>query len=136
MKYTGWCQNDFNGQGYRRRQVRQRAEDPKQRGDLVFEWKEAAVRPHGRVPLAVDEVVQRAGGDVLHRQVERLARRRLVDDHAVELRGGACRWDELIMPSLSSDDRQCSDLLYEVHRSHGWKVHRNHRNGAPWHALS
>jgi hypothetical protein len=21
---------------------------------------------------------------------------------------------------------QCSDLLYEVHRSHRWKVHRNH----------
>jgi hypothetical protein len=25
-------------------------------------------------------------------------------------------------------DEQCSDLLYEVHRSHRWKVHRNHRN--------
>ena len=28
---------------------------------------------------------------------------------------------------------QCSDLLYEVHRSHRWKVHRNHGNGVPWH---
>ena len=24
---------------------------------------------------------------------------------------------------------QCSDLLYELHRSHRWKVHSNHRNG-------
>jgi hypothetical protein len=31
---------------------------------------------------------------------------------------------------------QCSDLLYAVHRSHRWKVHRNHRNGVPWHPLS
>jgi hypothetical protein len=31
---------------------------------------------------------------------------------------------------------QCSDLLYEVHRSHRCKVHRNHRNGAPGHPLS
>ena len=31
---------------------------------------------------------------------------------------------------------QCSDLLYEVHRSHKWKAHRNHRNGPPWHPLS
>jgi hypothetical protein len=26
---------------------------------------------------------------------------------------------------------QCSDLLYEVPRSHRWKVHRNHRNVVP-----
>jgi hypothetical protein len=31
---------------------------------------------------------------------------------------------------------QCSDLLYVVRRSHRWKVHRNHRNGVPWHPLS
>jgi hypothetical protein len=31
---------------------------------------------------------------------------------------------------------QCSDLLYNVPRSHRWKVHRNHRNGVPWHPLS
>ena len=30
---------------------------------------------------------------------------------------------------------QCSDLLYEVHRSHRWKVHRNHRDGVPWYPL-
>jgi Ser/Thr protein kinase RdoA (MazF antagonist) len=27
--------------------------------------------------------------------------------------------------------RPRADLLYEVHRSHAWKVHRNHRNGVP-----
>jgi hypothetical protein len=31
---------------------------------------------------------------------------------------------------------QCSDLLYEVHRSHRWKVLWNYRNGVPWHPLS
>ena len=31
--------------------------------------------------------------------------------------------------------RQCSNLLYKVHRSHRCKVRRNHRNGAPWHPL-
>jgi hypothetical protein len=31
--------------------------------------------------------------------------------------------------------RQCSDLLYEVHTSHRWKVLRNHRNGVPWQPL-
>jgi hypothetical protein len=37
------------------------------------------------------------------------------------------------------DYGQCSsnpDLLYAVHRSHRWKVHRNHRSGVPWHPLS
>jgi hypothetical protein len=28
-----------------------------------------------------------------------------------------------------------SDLPYEVHRGHRWKLHRNHRNGVPWHPL-
>jgi hypothetical protein len=31
---------------------------------------------------------------------------------------------------------QCSYFLYEVHRSHRWKVHRNHGNGVSWHPLS
>jgi hypothetical protein len=31
---------------------------------------------------------------------------------------------------------QCSDLLYAVHRSNRWKLHRSHRNGVPWHPLS
>jgi hypothetical protein len=31
---------------------------------------------------------------------------------------------------------QCSDLLCKMHRSHRWKVHRNHRNDVPWHPLS
>ena len=31
---------------------------------------------------------------------------------------------------------QCTDLFYEVHRSHRWKVLRNHRSGVPWHPLS
>jgi hypothetical protein len=39
-------------------------------------------------------------------------------------------------PVLQKPSGQCSDLLYEVHRSHRWKVHRNHRNGVPWHPLS
>jgi hypothetical protein len=30
---------------------------------------------------------------------------------------------------------QCSNLLYKFHRSHRCKVHRNHRNGVPWHPL-
>ena len=38
--------------------------------------------------------------------------------------------------SSSAMALQCSGLLYEVHRSHRCKVHRNHRNGVPWHPLS
>ena len=37
--------------------------------------------------------------------------------------------------AMSAHGKQCSDLLYAVHRSHRWKVHRNHRNGVPWHPL-
>jgi hypothetical protein len=44
------------------------------------------------------------------------------------------RVPELPLPVRS--DPQCSDMPYEVHRSHRWKVHRNHRNGVPWHPLS
>ena len=49
---------------------------------------------------------------------------------------GACRGAP--PHSRSVLRQQCSDLLYEVHRSHRWKVHRNptSRNGAPWHPLS
>jgi hypothetical protein len=39
-------------------------------------------------------------------------------------------------PDSTCGAGQRSDLLHEVHRSHGWKdVHRNYRNGAPWHPL-
>jgi hypothetical protein len=30
---------------------------------------------------------------------------------------------------------QCAGLLYAVHRGHRWEVHRNHRDGVPWHPL-
>jgi hypothetical protein len=35
----------------------------------------------------------------------------------------------------ASVGHQCSNLLYKIHRSHRCKVHRNHRNGVPWHPL-
>jgi hypothetical protein len=51
---------------------------------------------------------------------------------------GGVMWSPLPCARATKAERspsQCSDLLSEVHRSHRWKVHRNHRNGVPWHPL-
>jgi hypothetical protein len=45
------------------------------------------------------------------------------------------RGDETLNTARRAAYYQCSNLICRVHRSHRWKVHRDHRHGVTWHPL-